>query len=262
MAVASYDEALRRLLIHEGGYADHPADPGGPTKFGITLADYRRHVKQDANAADIRAMNVAQAKAIYRANYWNALRCDELPAGIDYAVFDYGVNSGIGRSGKVLRRLLGFADATHIVTDAVIEAARKRDAAALVNAICNERLAFLQRLRTWPVFGRGWTRRVAEVRSVALTMAQRAGATPVGKPAVGAGAQKTAAGAVIAVGGAAAGQAHASGSGHVVVAAIVVLTIVLALAAWLFWRWRSRPETSLPAIPTIPTSTAAREDKS
>lgn len=259
MAASSYDEALRRLLIHEGSYAEHPADPGGPTNYGITIADYRRYVKPEATAADMRRMDVAQAKAIYRSNYWDALRCDELPAGIDYAVFDYGVNSGIGRAGKVLRRLLGFPDTTHVVTAAVIAEARKRDAATLVNALCDERLAFLRRLRTWPVFGRGWKRRVAEVRSGALTLAQQAGVTPGRKPAA-TGAQKTAAGGVIALGGAAAGHAHASGSGHALVAAIVVLTVALALAVWLFWRWRKRREISPPAASAIPTKTAGGED--
>ena len=125
MAARSYDAALARLLVHEGGYTNHPADPGGPTNFGITISDYRKYVKPDATAADVRAMKVDEAKAIYRAKYWDAQRCDELPAGVDYAVFDYGVNSGIGRSGKVLRRVLGLSDdgLAH-VSDAVIAAAR------------------------------------------------------------------------------------------------------------------------------------------
>src|SRR5690554_4609658 len=105
MAASSYDEALRRLLKHEGGYGHHPSDPGGPTNFGITIHDYRRYVKPDATAADVRAMRIDEAKAIYREHYWNALRCDELPAGLDYAVFDYGVNSGIARAARVLHRI-------------------------------------------------------------------------------------------------------------------------------------------------------------
>ena len=76
MAAATYDEALRRVLTHEGGYSNHPSDPGGPTNFGITLADYRKYVKPDAGAADVRAMKARDAKAIYRAKYWDALHCD------------------------------------------------------------------------------------------------------------------------------------------------------------------------------------------
>jgi lysozyme family protein len=173
MAASSFDEALRRLLAHEGGYSNHPADPGGPTNYGITIHDYRKYVKPGAAAADVRAMRLAEAKTIYREKYWRAQRCDELPAGVDYAMFDYGVHSGIGRSGKVLRRVLRLGDASHAVSDGVVAAARERSAAELAAAICDERLAFLKRLKTWPVFGKGWGRRVAEVRAAAMAMARR-----------------------------------------------------------------------------------------
>lgn len=171
MAASSYDAALARLLAHEGGYSNDAADPGGPTNFGITIFDYRKYVKPDATAADVRAMKLDEAKAIYRAKYWAAQRCDELPAGVDYAVFDYGVNSGIGRSGRVLRRCLKLSDTSAAVTGEVIAAARAADAKALVMAICEERLRFLQRLSTWSVFGRGWGRRVAEVKTFSLQLA-------------------------------------------------------------------------------------------
>ena len=178
MSASTYDEALRRLLAHEGGYVNHPSDPGGPTNFGITLADYRRYRKPDATAADVRAMKVGDANAIYRAKYWNAQRCDQLPAGVDYSIFDYGVNSGTGRSGKVLRRVLGLPDKTSLVNDEVLRAVAKRDPKALVAAINDERLAFLKHLKTWPVFGAGWSRRVAEVRSVSLRMAAQTRPVP------------------------------------------------------------------------------------
>lgn len=166
----SYETCLRGVLAHEGGFTNNPADPGGPTNFGITIFDYRKYVKPGATAADIRAMTVDEAKIIYRTRYWDAQRCDELPAGIDYVVFDYGVNSGIARSGKVLRRVLKLADDSSIVSDAVIAAAGAADAKALVAAICDERLRFLRSLKTWSVFGAGWDRRVREVRSAALAL--------------------------------------------------------------------------------------------
>lgn len=168
---ANYDEALRRLLKHEGGYGNHPSDPGGPTKYGITIHDYRKYIKRDGTAADVKAMTLAQAKSIYKTKYWDAQKCDSLPSGVDYAVFDYGVNSGVGRSGKVLRRVLDLPDNTHVVTAAVVAAANRANASALVKKICDERLAFLKRLGTWPVFGAGWGRRVAEVRACSLRLA-------------------------------------------------------------------------------------------
>ena len=236
MAASSYDAALARVLAHEGGYGNHPSDPGGPTNFGITLADYRRYVKPDATAADIKAMTRDAATTIYRARYWNALACDDLPAGVDYAVFDYGVNSGVARAAKVLRRKLELPDNAAIAL--VLRAAGAADPAKLIAAICDERMAFLQSLKTWRGFGKGWSRRVAEVRAVALTMA----ALPPRAPAVSKTSLATA-GAVLAGSGTAAAVAVGQPllDGRIVVGVLVVAA--LGLAGWWFWRrWRTARE--------------------
>ena len=257
MAARSYDAALARLLAHEGGYTNHPADPGGPTNFGITIDDYRKYVRPDASAADVRAMKLDEAKAIYRSKYWDAQRCDELPAGVDYAVFDYGVNSGIGRSGKVLRRVLGLAADDWRTSDAVLAALGRRDAKQVIAAICDERLRFLQSLKTWGVFGKGWGARVTEVRTFALQLA--AGAAPVAPPnsqaqpagkgvvPLSKGAQQGSAGAIVAAGAAAATQAHQSGAGAGIVVIIAGAVIAAALAAYAFWRWRQQRQQDQPA---------------
>ncbi|MBI2713667.1 MAG: glycoside hydrolase family 108 protein [Rhizobiales bacterium] len=255
MAASSYDAALARLLVHEGGYTNHPSDPGGPTNFGITIYDYRKYVKPNATAADVRAMKLEDAKNIYRAKYWDAQRCNELPAGVDYAVFDYGVNSGIGRSGKVLRRVLKLPDNTSVVTDAVIAAARAVDAQALIVAICDERLRFLKSLSTWGVFGQGWGRRVAEVRVAATAMAAGAPSPDLGRAvapgramvAVAKGGQLGSAGAIAAAGAAAANQAHASGARPAMIAAIVIVALAAAFGAWAFWHWRQSRQQQAPA---------------
>jgi lysozyme family protein len=253
MAARTYDDALRRLLAHEGGYSNHPSDPGGPTNFGITIHDYRKYVKPDASAADVRAMPLAHAKEIYREKYWNALRCDELPLGLDYAVFDYGVNSGISRAAKVLQRLLGLPDNGRM-SDAVIAAVRAQAGAGLIARLCDERLAFLKSLRTWPVFGVGWGRRVAEVRRAALAMAKGAADKDAVSPAPGRGevpvaktARKATTTAVIIAGGAAAQGAHLAGAAWPIVAVGAAATLVLALAGWVFWRWRQRRRQDAPA---------------
>jgi lysozyme family protein len=248
MAAVNHDEALRQLLLHEGGYTHHPSDPGGPTNFGITIYDYRKYVKPGAIAADVQAMRLDEAKGIYRTKYWDAQRCDELPAGVDYAIFDYGVNSGIGRSGKVLRRCLKLSDKTGVVNDMVVAAAIDADAKALVTAICDERLRFLKRLRTWGVFGKGWGRRVAEVKAFSLALAAKqqvvVPAPPSGVQQTGKGmvpvakrVQQGSAGAIAAAGAAAANQAHASGTGAIGIAAVVAVAII---AAYAFWLWRQR----------------------
>lgn len=243
--LSSYDASLTRLLKDEGGYTDHPSDPGGPTNFGITLADARRYWKGNATADDVRTMPQSVARKIYRERYWNAMRCDELPAGVDYAVFDYGVNSGIGRAGKVLRRVLEMPDTASTITNEVIAAAAGCNASDLVAAICAERLAFLQGLKIFPVFGRGWTARVNGVRGAATAMAEgRALVTmtssdtspgkavvPVKNPAGPASA-----GAVIAAGTAAA----AVTSRFEVAALVIAAALAASVAVFLIWRWRHR----------------------
>jgi lysozyme family protein len=253
MTASSYDAALARLLAHEGGYTNDAADPGGPTNFGITIYDYRKYVKPGATAADVRAMKVEEAKAIYRSKYWDAQRCDDLPAGVDYAVFDYGVNSGIGRSGKVLRRCLNLTDNDWRTGDDVVAALRKRDAKQIVAAICDERLRFLQSLKTWSVFGKGWGARVAEVKAYALKLAAGEAPAPVAKSAgkgtvpVARGAQQGSTGAAIAAGAAAAQQAHRAGAGTGAVVLIAVLALAAALAAYAFWHWRQTIQQNKPA---------------
>jgi lysozyme family protein len=251
----TYEACLRRLLAHEGGYTNHPSDPGGPTNFGITIGDYRRYINPKATSADVRDMTVEEAKGIYRRRYWDAQRCDELPAGVDYATFDYGVNSGVGRSGKVLRRALKLPDNSSVVSDAVIAAARSADARVLVGTICDERLRFLQSLKTWPVFGKGWGRRVSEVRSFALAMIADTSApqlpqSPVqgrGVPPVSGRARQGVAGATAAAGTLAALHAHRSGIRPIFIAAILVATVAITLFVWLFWQWRQRRWRESPA---------------
>jgi lysozyme family protein len=255
MAAANYETCLARVLKHEGGYTNHPSDPGGPTNFGITIHDYRRYIKASGTAADVRAMTLADAAKIYRARYWDALRCDELPAGLDYAVFDYGVNSGISRAAKVMQRLLGIGEGA-AMTDAVISGARKADVQSLIGRLCDERLAFLKGLRTWPVFGAGWGRRVAEVRRDALAMAKEgtvappASAAANGKASVPAPAKAraaTTAGAVIASGGAAQAAATAGWSWSTI-ALIVAGGVVCAAAGWIGWTLWHKHRQEAPAV--------------
>jgi lysozyme family protein len=187
MAQRSEAAAMARLFAHEGGYTNHPQDPGGPTNWGITIIDARLYGREfgwiaNPTAEDVKAMPKWFAEKVYDAKYWDKQRCDELPSGVEYAIFDYGVNSGVGRSGKVLRRLVGLPDTTSTITDEVIAAVNKRDPAKLVAAICDERLAFLQALKTWPTFGKGWGRRVSEVRALGLELAKQSNVVPFPAP--------------------------------------------------------------------------------
>jgi len=231
MAAGNFETALARVLRHEGGYSNHPSDPGGPTNLGITMATYARFKGREVSVAEMRAMPLDDAKAIYRANYWNALRCDALPQGLDYALFDYGVNSGVARAAKVLQRLLGLP-VTGRMSEALVSAACAANATNLIAQLCDERLAFLKSLKTWPVFGAGWGRRVAEVRREALAMA--ADEKPSAKPSVAAGA------ATIAAGAGAAAASHAAGAPMWALVVIAAGCAAAFVVAWAIRRKRKQ----------------------
>jgi lysozyme family protein len=166
------------VLKSEGGYTNNPRDPGGPTNWGITIYDARMYWKKDATAADMKAMPLPVAQGIYKPKYWDALACDQLAPGLDYTVYDYGVNSGIARSGRILRLELGLPQNDWHVTPDVLAAIAKHDPAKLIQAINDERLNFLQHLSTWDEFGKGWGSRVKSVDSISLHISADAAKVP------------------------------------------------------------------------------------
>ncbi|MDQ2079473.1 glycoside hydrolase family 108 protein [Xanthobacteraceae bacterium Astr-EGSB] len=174
MTSGNFAAALKRVLAHEGGYSNHPKDPGGATMKGVIQRVYDAFRDRKGLARQsVRLISDAELKDIYRRQYWGAIRGDELPSGLDYCVFDGTVNSGPGQAAKWLQRALGVAVDGHI-GDLTIERAGAADPAALINSICDQRLAFLKRLRTWSTFGPGWGKRVTDVRRAALAMAEGA----------------------------------------------------------------------------------------
>lgn len=154
----NFDQAFDALLKHEGDYSDHADDPGGRTRFGITEAVARKH----GYTGDMRQLPVSAAKAIYRADYWDAVRADDLPADIRYVVFDGAVNSGVGQSVRWIQRALDVADDGRI-GPVTLAAARAADGKSLKAAILAQRLRFMTRLSNWPSFSRGWAVRIADL---------------------------------------------------------------------------------------------------
>jgi len=178
MAVEIFDRVMPRVFAHEGGYVDHPKDPGGATKYGITHKTLSAWRGKPVTKADVRALTKQEATAIYRAQYWAPIRGDELPAGLDYALFDFGINSGPARAVKTLQKIVGVP-ADGIMGAITLDAVSKRSPADLINALCDARLAFLRSLKGWSTFGKGWGRRVAEVRAEALALASGCAAAMV-----------------------------------------------------------------------------------
>lgn len=152
----TFDQAFERLIGHEGGYVNHPADPGGETNWGIT----KRTARENGYTGSMRDMTREQAKAIYKSAYWNRAKADQYDPAIGFQLFDAAVNHGIGNAIRFLQRAVGVADDGIVgkMTLAAIKAMSVTDVLARFNA---ERLEFYTKLSTWPSFGKGWVRRVA-----------------------------------------------------------------------------------------------------
>lgn len=169
---SNFRAALSEVLKDEGGFVDHPKDPGGTTNKGITIATYRKWIDKDGTAEDLKRITDSQVQKIYRSVYWNSVKGDDLPSGVDYAVFDFAVNSGPVRAAKYLQAVLGVAQDGKI-GPITLAAAKNIDAADLINALCDRRMAFLKGLKTFDTFGKGWTSRVSRVRKKAIELAEK-----------------------------------------------------------------------------------------
>ena len=154
----TFDEAIKRVLMHEGGYSDHAADPGGKTMYGITEAVARRV----GYRGDMRDLPIELAKRIYREDYWQEVRADELPPEVRYVVFDAAVNSGPRQAVIWLQQALGvYVDG--VLGPITLARANQVDPEHLLRACLASRLRFMTNLPTWQSFGRGWARRICDL---------------------------------------------------------------------------------------------------
>lgn len=155
----AFATALAHVLAHEGGYVDHPDDPGGATNFGITLATLQSWRGRSVTRADVRALTKAEAGDIYRARYWDVCRCDELPEPVAFIVFDAAVNHGVSRAVRLLQEALGVT-ADGRIGPATLGAARAADTKSLVTEIAARRMVLYGNLAHFRTFGLGWSRRL------------------------------------------------------------------------------------------------------
>lgn len=168
----NYERAIQNVLVHEGsGYTNHPSDPGGPTKWGITLRDLREWRNRYTNDTDVMEMEEEEARAIYRARYAKPIRFDELPRGIDYVVLDYAVNAGIGRAMADLSKVLRVPS-SQVMTNEMVTAARLLRVGDVIQRLDDRRMAFQMGLPSrFNVFKKGWKNRINSVNRIALAMA-------------------------------------------------------------------------------------------
>ena len=169
----NFDRALAEILRHEGGYVDHPADPGGATNLGITHITLREWRGRPVTKAEVRALTEAEAGQIYRARFWNAVKADSLPHGVDLLMFDGAVNHGPTRMIRLAQEALGLND-DGVLGPITLSALSRQDAVAVVKALATRRRRFYRGLRHFSAFGRGWMRRIDDVERVSLAWARAA----------------------------------------------------------------------------------------
>lgn len=165
---ANFPPSLKEVLKHEGGYVNHPKDPGGATNKGITQKTYDAYRKSKGQPArTVKEITDAEVSDCYRRDYWNVISLDGRESGVDLCLFDLSVNSGPGKAKQL--------------DQATASVAPPYDK---VKAVCAKRMAFLRSLGTFQTFGKGWTRRVTEVEALACSWALKGSANkPLPKPA-------------------------------------------------------------------------------
>ena len=166
----NFDKCFALIIGNEGGFVDNPKDPGGMTNLGVTRRNWEIYLNRDVTETEMRELTPEIVKPFYKSLYWDKIKGDQLPAGIDYAAFDFAVNSGVSRAIKILQQIAGvLVDGS--LGPKSMEAIKSCNSKQTVEAICGMRLDFLKRLPTFETFGKGWSRRVAEVKDKATSMA-------------------------------------------------------------------------------------------
>ncbi len=165
----NFEKSLAELLKHEGGFVNHPSDPGGATNLGVTQAVWEDWIDRTVTEENMKALTPAKVAPLYKELYWDRVKADKLPSGVDYLVFDAAVNSGVSRAAKWLQTTVG-AVADGAIGEQTLKQVLLTNSQMIIDKYSATRLEFLKGRSTWPTFGKGWERRVEEVRATALKM--------------------------------------------------------------------------------------------
>lgn len=166
----NWEEALKHILKYEGGYVNHKDDPGGRTNLGVTQRVWEEWTGKPATEEDMRGLTPAMVSPLYKKRYWDAVRGDDLPSGVDLCVFDCAVNAGVGRASKFLQQAVGVT-ADGQIGPKTIAAVTSKPADEVIEAFCNLREAHYKSLSTFATFGKGWMNRLGAVEAESKHMA-------------------------------------------------------------------------------------------
>lgn len=166
----NFDKCFARVLQEEGGYVNDPRDPGGRTNMGVTQRNWEAYLMRSVSETEMRKLTAEQVKPFYKKQYWDKIKGDELPPGVDYAVFDLAVNSGVSRAAKCLQEIVG-TPVDGVIGLRTLAAVAAHTPRQIIDALCDARLQFLRKLATFETYGKGWTLRVGRVKTQADAMA-------------------------------------------------------------------------------------------
>jgi len=165
----NWDKSFDLVIANEGGFVNNILDPGGATNWGCTQAVWEGYIGHRVTTDDIKALTKEDVKPLYKKRYWDAIYGDALPSGLDYCIFDCAINSGVSRAAKIIQEIVGvFADGA--IGNNTVAAISQINPVTAINEFSDKRQSFLEKLKTFPVFGNGWTKRVQEVRIRSLEM--------------------------------------------------------------------------------------------
>jgi len=165
----NFNKCFEMLLAHEGGFVNHPEDPGGATNLGVTKRTLQEYLGRHVSMDEMRNLTPEDVKPIYRKNYADAVCFDDLPAGLDWAMLDWAVNSGSGRAAKALQKIVG-AKQDGAIGPKTLQAVANYEAAETIGKLHDSRQKFYEGLSHFKTFGRGWTRRNKETLEAALKL--------------------------------------------------------------------------------------------
>ena len=165
----NFDKCLEMLLALDGGFVNHPKDPGGITNLGVTKKVYDEWTGRESTEQEMRDLTPDDVAPIYKKNYWDRVKGDSLPSGLDWACFDWAVNSGSGRPAKAVQRAVG-ATQDGAIGPQTLGLIMEKDPEEIINYVYGVRQDFYKSLKTFETFGRGWTRRNKETLHQALEM--------------------------------------------------------------------------------------------
>lgn len=169
----NWDECFAMVIKSEGGFVDNPKDPGGMTNLGVTRSAWQAYLNRDVTETEMRALTPEIVQPFYKALYWDRIKGDSLPSGVDYAAYDLAVNSGPHKAAQYLQEIAGVP-VDGVIGPQSLEAIQGCDAKETAESVCDMRLKFLKSLPTFETFGRGWTDRVGRVKAKAESMANEA----------------------------------------------------------------------------------------